>query len=129
MDIEFVRADIEQRRRQIARQRKEILDLQRAGISTKSAEELLARMLNKVDELRAERDRLKDKSIANVAGPAPCLARFLPKGTVRAPCREATAGSNIIPTRANSVGISTSKKAANCRNSVESAAEIRRLPI
>lgn len=58
MDIEFIRGDIEQRRRQIARQRKEILDLQRAGISTKSAEELLARMLSKVDELCAERDRL-----------------------------------------------------------------------
>ncbi|WP_316233766.1 hypothetical protein [Bradyrhizobium sp. SZCCHNPS2010] len=58
MDLEFIRGDIEQRRRQIARQRKEILDLQRAGISTKAAEELLARMLSKVDELCAERDRL-----------------------------------------------------------------------
>jgi hypothetical protein len=37
MDLEFIRAEIEQRRRQIARHRKEILDLQRAGISTKSA--------------------------------------------------------------------------------------------
>lgn len=55
MDLEFIRADIERRRRQIARQRKEILDLQRAGVSTKSAEELLARMLGKVDELCAER--------------------------------------------------------------------------
>ena len=58
MDLEFIRADIEQRRRQIVRQRKEILDLQRAGISTKAAEDLLARMLSKVDELCAERDRL-----------------------------------------------------------------------
>ncbi|MCG2645271.1 MULTISPECIES: hypothetical protein [Bradyrhizobium] len=62
MDLEFIRGDIEQRRRQIARQRREILDLQRAGISTKSAEELLARMLNKVDELCAERDRLVGES-------------------------------------------------------------------
>ncbi len=62
MDLAFIRGDIEQRRRQIARQRKEILDLQRAGISTKSAEELLARMLNKVDELCAERDRLVGES-------------------------------------------------------------------
>jgi hypothetical protein len=58
MDLEFIRADIERRRRQIARQRKEILDLQRAGISTTSAEELLARMLAKVDALCVERDRL-----------------------------------------------------------------------
>lgn len=62
MDLEFIRADIEERRRQIARQQKEILDLQRAGISTKSAEELLARMLSKVDELCAERDRLIGES-------------------------------------------------------------------
>ena len=40
------------------RQRGDIRSLQRAGISTTSAEELLARMLAKVDELCAERDRL-----------------------------------------------------------------------
>jgi hypothetical protein len=51
-----LRADIEQRRWQIARLRKEILDLQRAGISKKSAEDLLARMLSKVDELCAARE-------------------------------------------------------------------------
>jgi hypothetical protein len=62
MDLAFIREDIEQRRRQIARQRKEILNLQRAGISTKPAEELLARMLAKVDELAAERDRLVGES-------------------------------------------------------------------
>jgi hypothetical protein len=48
----------ERRRRQILRQRREIRDLQRAGIPTKSADELLARMLLKVDELCADRDRL-----------------------------------------------------------------------
>ncbi len=37
---------------------REIRDLQRAGIPTRSAEELLARMQTKVDELCAERDRL-----------------------------------------------------------------------
>jgi hypothetical protein len=62
MDLAFIREDIEQRRRQIARQRKEMLDLQRAGINTKPAEELLARMLAKVDELCAERDRLVGES-------------------------------------------------------------------
>jgi hypothetical protein len=52
-----IRAEIELMRRQIHRQRKDIQCLQRAGISTKSAEELLGRMLSKVDELCAERDR------------------------------------------------------------------------
>jgi hypothetical protein len=47
--------NIERRRRQILRQRRKI---KRAGIPTKSTEELLARMLSKVDELCAERDGL-----------------------------------------------------------------------
>jgi hypothetical protein len=57
MDLPQLRTEIENRRRQIERQRREIRDLQRAGISTGSADELLARMLAKVDELCAERDR------------------------------------------------------------------------
>jgi hypothetical protein len=44
-------------RYQLHRQRKEIMALQRAGISTKAAEELLERMLAKVDDMCAERDR------------------------------------------------------------------------
>ena len=62
MQLAHIRSEIEHMRRQIARQRKEILNLQRAGISTKPAEELLARMLAKVDELCAERDRLVGES-------------------------------------------------------------------
>jgi hypothetical protein len=58
MDLSTIRSEIENRRRQIFRQRKEIQALQRAGISTTSAEELLGRMLAKVDELCAERDRM-----------------------------------------------------------------------
>jgi hypothetical protein len=58
MQLSAVRSEIEHMRHQIHRQRREIRDLQRAGISTKSAEELLARMQTKVDELCAERDRL-----------------------------------------------------------------------
>jgi hypothetical protein len=58
MQIAYIREEIEHRRRQILRQRREVRDLQRAGIPTKSAEELLARMQTKVDELCAERDRL-----------------------------------------------------------------------
>jgi hypothetical protein len=57
MDLNFIRGEIEHMRRQILRQRKEIRDLQRAGISTRSAEELLVRMQTKVDVLCAERDR------------------------------------------------------------------------
>ena len=44
---------------QIGRQRKEILALQRAGISTASAELLLTRMLSTIDDLCSQRDRLK----------------------------------------------------------------------
>jgi hypothetical protein len=58
-DIEYIRAEIERMRAQVQRQRGEIMQLQRAGISTVSAEALLDRMLNSIDELCAERDRLK----------------------------------------------------------------------
>jgi hypothetical protein len=58
MQLPAVRVEIEHKRRQIHRRRREIRDLQRAGISTFSAEELLVRMLTKVDDLCAERDRL-----------------------------------------------------------------------
>ena len=57
MEIPIIRAAIEHMRRQIPRQRREIRDLQRAGIPTTSAEELLGRMQSKVDELCTERDR------------------------------------------------------------------------
>jgi len=46
-------------RLQVGKQRKEILLLQRAGIPTTSADALLQRMLEKIDGLCAERDRLK----------------------------------------------------------------------
>lgn len=59
MDLGYVRNEIERMRIQIGRQRREILQLQRAGIPTHSAEALLERMLHKVDRLCAERDRLK----------------------------------------------------------------------
>jgi len=58
-DIEYIRAEIEHTRIQAHRQRGEIRQLQRAGISTASAEALLDRMLNNIDGLCAERDRLK----------------------------------------------------------------------
>ena len=58
-DLDFIRAEIEHTRVQVGRQRKEILQLQRAGISTASAELLLARMHTRIDALCAERERLK----------------------------------------------------------------------
>lgn len=58
-DIDFIRTDIGRRRAQVGRQRQEILALQRAGIPTASAEALLARMLDKIDELCSQRDQLK----------------------------------------------------------------------
>ena len=58
-DLEYVRREIEHMRVQVGRQRKEILQLQRAGISTASAELLLGRMHAKIDDLCAQRERLK----------------------------------------------------------------------
>ncbi|WFU42621.1 hypothetical protein QA640_09250 [Bradyrhizobium sp. CB82] len=58
-----MRREIERMRTQIHRPRGEIRQLQRAGISTASAEALLDRMLNKIDELCAERDRLKKEQL------------------------------------------------------------------
>jgi hypothetical protein len=52
--LEYVRSEIERMRSQVSRQRKELLQLQRAGLSTASAETLLQRMLAKVDDLCAE---------------------------------------------------------------------------
>ena len=57
--IEFIRAEIERTRLQVLRHRNEIMQLQRDGIPTTSAQALLDRMLNKIDDLRDERDRLR----------------------------------------------------------------------
>ena len=59
MQLETSRGEIERMRAQAGRQRKEILQLQRAGIATASADALLQRMLDKIDGLCIERDRLK----------------------------------------------------------------------
>ena len=58
-DIDFIRAEIQRMRSRVLRRRGEIRQLQRAGIPSSSSEALLEKMLNKIDELRAERDRLK----------------------------------------------------------------------
>ena len=58
-DIDFIRAEIRRMRSRVPRRRGEIRQLQRAGIPSSSSEALLEKMLNKIDQLRAERDRLK----------------------------------------------------------------------
>jgi hypothetical protein len=58
-ELNNLRAEIERKRTQVHRQRGEIWQLQRAGISTASAELLLQRMLSKIDELCGQRDVLK----------------------------------------------------------------------
>jgi hypothetical protein len=58
-DIEFIRAEIERTRLQVMRHRNDIMQLQRDGLPTTSAEALLDRMLNKIHDLRAERNRLR----------------------------------------------------------------------
>ena len=58
-DIEFIRAEILRTRLQVLRHCNEIMQLQRDGIPTTSAQALLDRMLNKIDDLRDERDRLR----------------------------------------------------------------------
>jgi hypothetical protein len=67
-DIEFVRGEIARLRLQVLLQRKEIMQLQRAGIPSTSAEALLARMLNKIDDLCAQRDRLKQEQSKALRG-------------------------------------------------------------
>ena len=68
MELDHVRSEIEHMRVQVGRQRKEILQLQRAGISTASAELLLGRMHAKIDDLCAQRDRLKKEQPGPVKG-------------------------------------------------------------
>jgi hypothetical protein len=59
MQLDHVRSEIERMRLQVHRQRGDIRKLQQAGISTVSAEAVLDRMLDRIDKLCAERDRLK----------------------------------------------------------------------
>lgn len=69
-DIDFIRREIEYVRVQVARHRKEILQLQRVGIPTAPAEALLERMLAKIDELCVQRDRLRKDEPSPLKGKA-----------------------------------------------------------
>jgi hypothetical protein len=57
--LDHLRAEIERMRTQVQRPRGEIRQLQRAEISTASAEALLERMLIKIDAMCLVRDKLK----------------------------------------------------------------------
>jgi hypothetical protein len=59
VQLDDVRSEIKRKRTQVGKRRGEILQLQRAGISTASAKILLQRMLDKIDSLCAQRDKLK----------------------------------------------------------------------
>ncbi|MDR6305925.1 hypothetical protein GGQ85_003651 [Nitrobacter vulgaris] len=61
MDLSRIREELCQMRRQILRQRKEIRNLQLAGVPTAAAEELMARMKSRVVELREERVRQSEE--------------------------------------------------------------------
>ena len=58
VDLASVRAEIDQARRVVDRQRRDILALRRAGISIADAEIVLARQLARLDSLIGERNRL-----------------------------------------------------------------------
>ncbi len=63
MGLDHIRAEIARMRVQIKRQQRDILDLQKAGISTASAIALLERMYANVDELVGERNRLNGEAL------------------------------------------------------------------
>ena len=56
-DIEFIKAEILRTRLQVLRHRNWIMQLQRDGLPTTSPEALLNRMLDKINDLCAERNR------------------------------------------------------------------------
>jgi hypothetical protein len=68
MQLDQLRSEIERMRTQVHRQRGEIRQLQRAGISTASAEALLERMLTSIDGMCAERGKLKKQSAGPTKG-------------------------------------------------------------
>jgi hypothetical protein len=58
-DIDRIRGEIERARKNVARLRRDIAALQKAGRSTKVAEDDLRLVLNRVDGLIGERNRLR----------------------------------------------------------------------
>jgi hypothetical protein len=69
-NLNQIRAEIERMRTQVHRERREILQLQRSGINSLPAEALLARMLSSIDNMCAERERLRKEQGSPVKGKA-----------------------------------------------------------
>jgi hypothetical protein len=67
-DLASVRAEIDRTRKLVDRQRRDILALQRAGISTVDAELVLSRQLARLDNLIAERNRLTTAQPSRMQG-------------------------------------------------------------
>jgi hypothetical protein len=59
MTLEMLSRDIEDRSRQIGRQKRDIAKLKQLGIDAAAAEQLLARMTAKLEQLRLQRDTLR----------------------------------------------------------------------
>jgi hypothetical protein len=57
-DLDHIQAEIERMRVQVGRQRKEILQIQRARISSATAEVVFGSMLANIDRLCEQRDQL-----------------------------------------------------------------------
>jgi hypothetical protein len=75
--LEFIFVEIERLRVQIRRQQKDILALQRSGISTASAETLLERMRASIDGLCKKRDWMQDQSGINAPSTRQCSSPLL----------------------------------------------------
>lgn len=58
MNIDGIISEINHMKKQVKRQRADILSLERAGIDTAAAEVLLGRMIAKLDGLQDQRERL-----------------------------------------------------------------------
>jgi len=61
MSLDSLRRDIAYRTRQIGRQKRDIAKLKQLGIDASAAEDLLARMTAKVEQLRLERNGLRQR--------------------------------------------------------------------
>ena len=75
MDLNRIREELCQMRRQILRQRKEIQNLHRDGFPAAAAEELLARMKSRVAALCEERARQAEEQRRENAGIKKALKR------------------------------------------------------
>jgi len=65
-DLSFIRSEIDRLRLQVGRQRREIVQLKRAGIDPEAGEAMLQRMLTALERLREQRELLKREQAGSV---------------------------------------------------------------